>query len=66
MDDEAIYYVKVNHPDFKDYLGTSDCIDTYCCEALPSWFVFFYIDGVNYEGYFHKSVCEIVGEIDLT
>ena len=39
-------------------IGTTDAIDTYCCELYPSWYVIF--DGDNEGHYFHKKDLEVL------
>ena len=42
----------------KRYQGQTDGVDTYCCSAVPAWFV--RIPSLDYEGYFNVSDLTVV------
>jgi hypothetical protein len=44
--------VRVKVRGFRKYKGYSDLVTTYCCSAMPCYFVIF--PAIGYEGYFCK------------
>lgn len=49
--------VKIKHNEGQYEIGKSDCVDTYCCESRPSWWVEF---PNGYNGYYSKYDCEVL------
>ena len=45
--------VRVKTNGFRRYKGYSDLIETFCCSAMPCYYVVF--PAIDYEGYFEKK-----------
>jgi hypothetical protein len=57
--EEFPHEVRVRVKGFGRYRGYSDLVATYCCSAMPCYYVIF--PAIGYEGYFQKSDVEIKG-----
>ncbi len=54
---EFPHEVRVKVKGFRKYKGYSDLVETYCCTAIPSYYVVF--PAIEYEGYFNKNDVQI-------